>query len=168
MPKQLTDLEKIEGLDAAQKLKKKWVADGDENSNFFHSMLKRKRRKLAISGLLVDGSWVVDLVNIKDQFLRFYKEKSKVFSGVFSPHPNSRIKQLSSGFKEMLVARFTEDEIRAAIWTCGSDKAPGPDGFSFRFIKKFWDLMKIDICNFVDEFFDSSMIPNGCNSSFSL
>ena len=28
----------------------------------------------------------------------------------------------------------TDEEIRAAVWDCGSQKAPGPDGFSFLFL----------------------------------
>lgn len=47
----------------------------------------------------------------------------------------------------------SHEEIRDAVWSCGSDRARGPNGFSFRFVKKFWEILKEDICNFVDEFF---------------
>ncbi|PWA97160.1 cytochrome P450 [Artemisia annua] len=54
--KHLADLEKKEGMDLAQKLKLKWGLEGDENSKFFHAMLKKKRRKATINGVLEDGS----------------------------------------------------------------------------------------------------------------
>ncbi|GJT23769.1 putative RNA-directed DNA polymerase, eukaryota, reverse transcriptase zinc-binding domain protein, partial [Tanacetum coccineum] len=50
---------------------------------------------------------------------------------------------------------------------CGSNKAPGPDGFSFAFVKKYWDLLKKDIFEFVDLFLASGTMPQGANSSFS-
>ncbi|GKC19136.1 RNA-directed DNA polymerase, eukaryota, reverse transcriptase zinc-binding domain protein [Tanacetum coccineum] len=57
-------------------------------------------------------------------------------------------------------------EIKKAIWDCGSDKSPGPDGFTFAFYKRYWCTLKNDIIPYVREFFDSGKIPTGCNSSF--
>ncbi|XP_057443833.1 uncharacterized protein LOC130735985 [Lotus japonicus] len=37
------------------------------------------------------------------------------------------------------------EEIKSAVWECGADKSPGPDGYNFRFIKEFWELLKDDI-----------------------
>nr|GEW78570.1 RNA-directed DNA polymerase, eukaryota [Tanacetum cinerariifolium] len=39
----------------------------------------------------------------------------------------------------------TMDEVKAAVWECGSQKAPSPDGFSFLFIKKYSEIFKYDI-----------------------
>lgn len=36
----------------------------------------------------------------------------------------------------------------------------------FAFYKKYWDLLKVDIIEFVKEFFVIGKIPSGCNSSF--
>ncbi|GJY28735.1 RNA-directed DNA polymerase, partial [Tanacetum coccineum] len=61
---------------------------------------------------------------------------------------------------------FSLDKIKQAVWSCGCNQAPGPDGFTFRFIKQFWDIIKEDIQNFVNEFYEHGTIPVGCNSSF--
>ncbi|GKB45218.1 RNA-directed DNA polymerase, eukaryota, reverse transcriptase zinc-binding domain protein [Tanacetum coccineum] len=45
----------------------------------------------------------------------------------------------------MLEDSVTMEEIWAAVWDCGSEKAPGPDGFSFLFVKRYWELLKDDI-----------------------
>jgi len=58
------------------------------------------------------------------------------------------------------------EEIKQAVWECGSDKSPGPDGFNFRFIKTFWDILKSDICKVLEEFHRFGSIPRGTNSSF--
>nr|GEY07116.1 transposon TX1 uncharacterized [Tanacetum cinerariifolium] len=39
-------------------------------------------------------------------------------------------------------------------------------GFSFKFIKKNWDILKDDIISYVQEFDNSAYILRGCNSSF--
>nr|GEV54583.1 transposon TX1 uncharacterized [Tanacetum cinerariifolium] len=60
----------------------------------------------------------------------------------------------------------TLDEVKNAVWDCGSSKAPGPDGFSFAFVKKYWDDIKVDILEYVNIFLDTGLFPHGSNSSF--
>nr|GEX18796.1 RNA-directed DNA polymerase, eukaryota [Tanacetum cinerariifolium] len=38
------------------------------------------------------------------------------------------------------------DEIHKAVWSCGENKSPGPDGFSFELSRKFWSTIGPDIC----------------------
>ncbi|GJY81071.1 hypothetical protein Tco_0493822, partial [Tanacetum coccineum] len=58
------------------------------------------------------------------------------------------------------------DEVRNAVWGCGENKSPGPDGFSFEFFRKFWDTVGSDFCEAVEWFFEHSSFSRGCNSSF--
>ncbi|GJT32677.1 RNA-directed DNA polymerase, eukaryota [Tanacetum coccineum] len=60
----------------------------------------------------------------------------------------------------------SRDEIRLAVWNCGNNKSPGPDGFTFEFFKKYWDLIGTDFCDAVEFFFSNGFFPKGCNSSF--
>ncbi|GKB71672.1 putative RNA-directed DNA polymerase, eukaryota, reverse transcriptase zinc-binding domain protein [Tanacetum coccineum] len=53
----------------------------------------------------------------------------------------------------------SRDEIKRAVWDCGGDRAPGPDGFSFKFFTTFWDLVEDDVVRFVNEFFSSEAFP---------
>ncbi|GKB30830.1 putative RNA-directed DNA polymerase, eukaryota, reverse transcriptase zinc-binding domain protein [Tanacetum coccineum] len=57
------------------------------------------------------------------------------------------------------------NEIKNAVWDCSSDKAPGPDGFTFAFMKKYWEDIKLDILKYVNTFFVSGSLPQGSNSS---
>nr|GFB99611.1 RNA-directed DNA polymerase, eukaryota, reverse transcriptase zinc-binding domain protein [Tanacetum cinerariifolium] len=68
--------------------------------------------------------------------------------------------------KRDLEGEVTNDEIKKAVWDCGTDKAPGPDGFTFGFYRKFLYLIDNDVCDAVRFFFKNDNIPNGCNSSF--
>ncbi|GJS64070.1 RNA-directed DNA polymerase, eukaryota [Tanacetum coccineum] len=56
--------------------------------------------------------------------------------------------------------------IKDAVWDCGSEKAPGPDGFTFKFYKSQWDTIAPDVIAYIREFEMTSFLPRGCNSSF--
>lgn len=98
------------------------------------------------------------LVKLKIIFFSYFKEKFKGFLGATLSNPSSRLKFLDSDQRDFMSSRFTIDEFRNAIWSCGSDRSPRLDGFLFRFVKKFWDLLKEDIYNYVNEFFDSCVM----------
>nr|GEW33459.1 RNA-directed DNA polymerase, eukaryota, reverse transcriptase zinc-binding domain protein [Tanacetum cinerariifolium] len=73
---------------------------------------------------------------------------------------------LSSDLSRNLEAVVSSDEIKKAIWDYGSDKTPGPDGFTLDFFKKYWSIVGNDVILTVKEFFFTGSIPNGCNPSF--
>nr|GEW90316.1 putative RNA-directed DNA polymerase, eukaryota, reverse transcriptase zinc-binding domain protein [Tanacetum cinerariifolium] len=65
-----------------------------------------------------------------------------------------------------LERNVSHDEIRSAIWGCRENKSPGSDGYSFEFLKKYWNFVGPDICEAVGYFFKTSLFYKGCNSSF--
>nr|GFA03829.1 RNA-directed DNA polymerase, eukaryota, reverse transcriptase zinc-binding domain protein [Tanacetum cinerariifolium] len=79
---------------------------------------------------------------------------------------NKILAHISVDQKQDLEGEVTNDEIKKAVWDCGTDKAPGPDEFTFVFYRKFWYLIDNDVCDAVRFFFKNDNIPNGCNSSF--
>ncbi|GJY43978.1 RNA-directed DNA polymerase, eukaryota [Tanacetum coccineum] len=58
------------------------------------------------------------------------------------------------------------DEVKGVVWDCGTNKSPGPDGFSFEFSHKYWSFIDQDIFMAVKDFFMNGCFPRGCNSSF--
>nr|GEW70188.1 RNA-directed DNA polymerase, eukaryota [Tanacetum cinerariifolium] len=129
----LQAINKKDSIDVAQKSKVKWAIKGDENTKFFHGVVNKKRRYLAIKGILND-----------DQFQRC----------------------LNIELSRDLERDVNNDEIKKAVWDCGSDKSPGPDGFTFDFFKIYWSIIGNDVVNVVKEVFSYSTFPNGCNPSF--
>nr|GEW28095.1 RNA-directed DNA polymerase, eukaryota, reverse transcriptase zinc-binding domain protein [Tanacetum cinerariifolium] len=65
-----------------------------------------------------------------------------------------------------LESDVSNEEIKRAVWDCGIDKSPGPDGFTFGFYRRFWNLIENDVYDAVKYFFTYGVIPKGCNSSF--
>ncbi|GJU18294.1 RNA-directed DNA polymerase, eukaryota [Tanacetum coccineum] len=60
----------------------------------------------------------------------------------------------------------SREEIRSAVWNCGDNKSPGPDGYTFEFFKKYWRFIGSDFCEAVEHFFKFEAFAKGCNSSF--
>ncbi|XP_057450692.1 uncharacterized protein LOC130742609 [Lotus japonicus] len=54
-----------------QKARSKWMAEGDQNTSFFHSTINWKRRANSIVGLWIDGVWEERPYAIKDE--RFWE-----------------------------------------------------------------------------------------------
>ncbi|GKC35242.1 RNA-directed DNA polymerase, eukaryota [Tanacetum coccineum] len=63
-------------------------------------------------------------------------------------------KRLSADQVMDLDSMVTREEIRRAVWSCGDDKSPGPDGFSFEFFRKYWNFIGPDFCGAVEHFFN--------------
>ncbi|GJS00325.1 RNA-directed DNA polymerase, eukaryota [Tanacetum coccineum] len=156
----------IQASEIAQKAKIKWAIEGDENVKFFHGMLNKKRNQSNIRGIMVNGTWVDDPVQVKREFFEHFRgrfDKPSVNRAcIDTPFPVS----LSIDQKEDMERRISKEEVKRAVWDCGVDKSPGPDGFSFSFYRHFWPVIEKDVFEAVDYFFMYGEIPTGCNSNF--
>ncbi|GJY27504.1 RNA-directed DNA polymerase, eukaryota, reverse transcriptase zinc-binding domain protein, partial [Tanacetum coccineum] len=71
---EIHNIDRMESMELFQKARIKWDIKGDENTKFFHTLIKQNRRIQAIQGIMVDGTWVSNPVQVKEAFLDFYKE----------------------------------------------------------------------------------------------
>nr|GEW36733.1 hypothetical protein [Tanacetum cinerariifolium] len=116
----LHDLEKLEAMEIAQKVKINWSIEGDENSKIFHGMLNKKRNQHAIRGILSEGNWIEDPNSVKNEFLSHFKERFDspcslrlILDGEF---PN----KLSADQNLDLERNVPNKEIKRAVWDCGT------------------------------------------------
>ncbi|GKB76957.1 RNA-directed DNA polymerase, eukaryota, partial [Tanacetum coccineum] len=142
---QLQKCDKLDSMEMAQKAKVKWAVEGDENSGFFHGTINKRHSILSIRGVMVDGTWIDRPDNVKKEFLdhfcnRFSKP-GKPNATLQSDFPN----QIAPDQRNELESDVSNDEIKKAVWECGTDKAPGPDGFTFGFFRHFWYLVERDV-----------------------
>ncbi|GJT52207.1 RNA-directed DNA polymerase, eukaryota, reverse transcriptase zinc-binding domain protein, partial [Tanacetum coccineum] len=163
---ELDNLENLESMDLVQKARVKWDVEGDENSNFFHGLINSRRKSQMINGIMHEGVWLSEPKDIKEAFLNFYKDKFSCHDSHISFPSFVPIHRLNNSDHDFLEDMVSMDEIKMAVWDCGSHKAPGPDGYTFMLIKKIWDLLKHDIQMFVVNFFSTGMFPQGANSAF--
>ncbi|GJV49904.1 RNA-directed DNA polymerase, eukaryota [Tanacetum coccineum] len=164
--KSIQDIDKIQSLDAAQKAKIKWSIEGDENSSFYHGVLNKKRSQLNIRGILVDGTWVDNPQRVKNEFLHHFSKRFDKPAANRASLVMNFSKILSCDQQVELELEVSKDEVKRAVWDCGTDKAPDPDGFTFGFYRRFWKVIENDVFDAVNHFFTYGDIPKGCNSSF--
>ncbi|GJT75046.1 RNA-directed DNA polymerase, eukaryota, partial [Tanacetum coccineum] len=113
----------IQASEIAQKAKIKWAIEGDENVKFFHGMLNKKRNQSNIQGIMVNGTWVDDPVQVKREFFDHFQgrfDKPSVNRVcIDTPFPVS----LSIDQKEDMERMISKEEVKRAVWDCGVDKS---------------------------------------------
>nr|GEU40815.1 RNA-directed DNA polymerase, eukaryota, reverse transcriptase zinc-binding domain protein [Tanacetum cinerariifolium] len=132
-------------MDGFIKAKVKWIVEGDENSSFFHGMLNKKHNILNIRGVMVDGVWVDNPKRVKKEFFAHFSDRFCRPTQKGASIQTEFSKTLSEDQVKEMECDVTNDEIKRAVWDCGTKKSPGPDGFTFGFFRRFWYLIQKDV-----------------------
>lgn len=127
------------------------LAEGDIPTKFFHIQANIRRRKKFIKSLEHEGTVHFDeeeKVSIAYQFFN---------SLLGTPPTRTHVIDLErlgipvanlSGLDD----RFMEHEVWSVIKELHSDKSPGPDSFTARFLQATWDIIRPDIMSAFDSF----------------
>nr|GEX41401.1 RNA-directed DNA polymerase, eukaryota [Tanacetum cinerariifolium] len=164
--KKLQNLDKINSLERAQKAKINWSTEGDENLKYFHGIINKQRNKLVIGGILADGAWIEEPKDVKNELLSHFKDRFNVPSSSCFVLDMDFPHHLSMEQKNDLEIFVTNDEVKRAVWDCGSDKSLGLDGFTFSFYRRYSNEIEYDVVEAVNHFFTHGLFPRGDNFSF--
>nr|GEY10990.1 RNA-directed DNA polymerase, eukaryota [Tanacetum cinerariifolium] len=126
---------------------------------------------------VVDDCTVLRRIELKNNLLKLTEMEAK--DGFRNLKSNGRLRgmRIQTRFKKPAEQRFklnfqfhkillkdqvddlergvSRDEIKIAVWNCGDNKSPGPDGFNFEFFKKYYDVVETDFCEAIEHFFTS-------------
>nr|GEU40944.1 RNA-directed DNA polymerase, eukaryota [Tanacetum cinerariifolium] len=84
--------------------------------------------------------------------------------GVFvSGDWHTELKRVKDTFYDHFASRFKQPVCSRLKL---KNKSPGPDGYTFEFFMRYWNLLGSDFCSAVECFFVKGSSPRGCNSSF--
>lgn len=151
----------------AQKARLRWLREGDVNSKMFHKAISQRRCINGMMGLEIDGVWNEDpsrvKAAVKDYFSSHFLGKGQPLVVLPDDLVESRLDTVDG---ESLTRRFSEEEVRAAVWDSETSKSPGPDGFGMDFFKECWDIIKYDLMRVFVDFHANGKLTKGCNSSF--
>lgn len=94
------------------------------------------------------------------------------FANLYNKSSKVRLREINCQFKaffessaKLLEQLFTQKEVQETITSYDDNKAPGPNGFNFNFLKKQWGVIKDDIMRYVDDLYHMNSI-DGCVNIF--
>lgn len=149
-----------------QKSRVNWLRHGDCNTKFFHSFANGRKLKNQISSLAIDKIQTHDTQRIENEILAFYKQLYSTETPLTALFSSWSGKSLSLEMNNWLERPLSDEEIKLAVFTLASEKAPGPDGFSMAFFQGYWDIVQKDIVKLLKEFHSYGKISRGLNSTF--
>jgi hypothetical protein len=136
------------------KSKSKRLSCSDLNTRFFHSSTIIRRKSNVVNFLKRGtGAWLLDRAAIGGSFVSHF---SNLFASSLPPVEDEMLVLfspiISADDNLILCATPTECEVIQALFSSGSSKAPGPDGFIALFYKKYWSSVKEDALAYVRNF----------------
>ena len=165
------DLEKLllhEEILWHSKYRESWLTCKDLNTTYFHLSTLIRRRSNDVNFLKLDsGIWVSSRADIGSNF-------SDHFTNHFSSsNPTIEVEMLDH-FTQVITeednfaicAIPTEIEVVQTLASLGSQKAPSPEGYAAFFLKKYGDIVKDDVLNFVWNFFRNNHLSRELNHTF--
>lgn len=150
-----------------QKTKIQWLKDGDQNTSFFHNVLKSRVNKNRIQVVCDEqgNKWYGDAFPgcIVDHFQQFLGVADEVIP--LEDCDDLFVKKLDPSIAFNMVRPITDAEINEAMFSIEDDKAEGPDGFTAKFFKAAWSVVSVDVCAAVHEFFSSGKLLGEFNAN---
>ncbi|GKB50883.1 RNA-directed DNA polymerase, eukaryota [Tanacetum coccineum] len=136
-------------------------------------IMTQKQVKEDLLRIHVDGIWCESPDLIKEAVVRHFSSRFQednksrpTFNSSLFTFNSSLFRRVSVTDVNLLEANITMEMIKSAVWDCDGSKAPGPDGFNFKFIKSYWEIVKYDFLDCVKYFEATGKLANGCNPSF--
>jgi hypothetical protein len=148
-----------------QRAKVHWLNNGDRNTKFFHQYALVRRRRSRISKLVKENGVVVE-EGISSHIPDFYK---KLFTATTGSRMDELLQQVSGRVTEemnnTLLQPFTAEEVKSGLDAIGDLKAPGSDGMTSLFYKRFWEIVGEDVTKEVLGFLNGGILPRAWNET---
>lgn len=120
------------------------IKEGDANTKYFHRRINARKRKNHIFRLRKQNGWAVTHTEKEHTIAEHFRQV------MGRPEPrecdlNCQSLGLTPVDLSGLDDPFTKTEIHKALSEMPVDKAPRPDGFTGKFFKHCWDIIKSDV-----------------------
>ena len=148
-----------------QKCREEWLKAGDRNTKYFHNCVKGRRIQNRILMLLYEMGQEHFSEgakgNIAVEFFRdlFSSSNPVDLDSIFHGFRT----RVTSGMNQSLIRSVTAEEIKKAAFDVKGSSAPGEDGLTGLFYQRFWHIIGPNLVTEIQEFFRSSVMPEGWN-----
>ena len=120
----------------------------DRNTTYYQKIANGNKRKNTIHSLNVGDAVIEGTEKLLEHATDFYKSIFGPAQGnMFHLDPDiwGEEEKLDELDNEILNRPFTEEEVRKALFSMKSNRAPGPDNIPAEFYQHCWDIVKEDI-----------------------
>lgn len=150
-----------------QRARANWLKHVDRNTKFFQQFASSRRKRNMITGLVDEQGVRQENSDTMCSMVQNY------FSHLFQSEMQELDESVLDSVKvkvtpEMnrsLLAPFTAEEVKKALFDIGDLKAPGPDGLHAIFFKRFWSMLGDDLIKEVLTAVNTATIPEGWNDT---
>ncbi|CAA7016991.1 unnamed protein product [Microthlaspi erraticum] len=147
------------------KSRNKWLQVGDRNTAYFHGVTKARKQRTCIKQVTDEAG----IVHTKDGAIA--KVAEEYFQQMFTASETLDIddvipvmdQRVTAAMNECLLRPVIEMEIKEAVLSIGSDKAPSHDGYTASFYQRFWEEIRSDLCLMVRKFFETRIMEPKVN-----
>ena len=142
-----------------QRSKKGWATDGDRNTNFFHQVVLKRRKRNTICSVKDENNIVHFKPSlIANTFVNYFRY---IFS---STHINCGrpflASQLPEGSLDPTYLIPDKNEVLQILKDMKLNASPGPDGFNVEFYLATWDWIGDDVTQLVVNFYRTGILPS--------
>lgn len=89
-----------------QKVRSRWIKEGDCNSRYFHLMINVSRRNNCLKGLMIDGAWIEEPATVKEAVRRFFSQRFQEYDFDRPRLDGICFQTIANQHNNMLVERF--------------------------------------------------------------
>ena len=143
-----------------QQSHERWLLKGDLNTDYFHKIAKGRKRKNTIHSMNVGDVTIEGTDNILRHATDFYKS-------LFGPSPGNLFlldpeiwgdnERLDEADNLILTRPFSEEEVKIALFSMNSNRAPGPDNIPAEFYQHCWEIVKNEVMLLFEWFHDNKL-----------
>lgn len=147
-----------------QRAKLHWLAEGDENTKFFHSFASTRKKENTIHYLVGDnGERFDDQKGMSEVVRKYFTDlfTGEVEEGNLAHEEGVRFVSPEQNLK--LIEEFKFEEFTVAVKQMHPDKSSGPDGLNPAFFQRFWSVMVVEIYEYCKSWLASSEFPGELN-----
>lgn len=152
LEKRLKFVIREEKLRWIQRSKEKEVLEGNCNTKFFHAKANGRKRKSQIHSLVHEGEVIEGQDKLLLYITNFYKDlfghsKENRFS-----IDMANVSKVAEEDMKKLTTPVTLEELKTMFFELKKNKALCPDGLTGEFYMCFWDLVKQDMIDLINDF----------------
>eukprot|EP00253_Pinus_taeda_P033659 PITA_33659 len=171
LEKELIEKEKQEEVLWKQKSRIRWLKEGEKNTRFFHNTTIQRRMHNNITHIQNEqGEKLEKHEEIEAELLNHFKKVHKEPS----IHRTQAIRNITSNIPKLVIYQHNQmllkpvylQELDSTVKQLKARKAPGPDGFTSNFFHHFWELIRQEVLQVVEESRILRWMFPGINATF--